>query len=159
MSSEVPQITKTKSIYGVWWLVLIIDVVVGNAPTLGWISGRAWGPSHECPSPRGIIKIDLVQGVTSAPMWMDGASMGEPFSSLPVPGLTKAPNSGLTHLPTFRLPVYAGPPPSTTYLPNLPTCPPIFLLTHQPIYLCTYTLNLHQGNDDTRSLRILQYTR
>ncbi len=30
---------------------------------------------------------------TSAPMWMDGALMGAPFSSLPVPGLTKVMNS------------------------------------------------------------------
>jgi len=30
---------------------------------------------------------------TSAPMWMDGALMGAPFSSLPVPGLTKVANS------------------------------------------------------------------
>jgi hypothetical protein len=74
----------------------------------------------------------LVQEVTSAPMWMDGASMGGPFSSLPVPGLTKAANSGLTHLPTFRLPAYAPwPPPSTTYLPAHPFA---YLL----INLCTY---------------------
>ncbi len=30
---------------------------------------------------------------TSAPMWMDDALMGAPFSSLPVPGLTKVANS------------------------------------------------------------------
>jgi hypothetical protein len=74
---------------------------------------------------------------TSAPTWMDGALMGGPFSSLPVPGLTKVANSSwpfflvlssaqvgfflgtffssppthacpcLTHLPTFRLLAYA----------------------------------------------------
>jgi hypothetical protein len=115
---------------------------------------------------------------TSAPMWMDGAFMGVPFSSLPVPGanrggelkLTFFPLSsasvgfsflrtfffftphgrpGLTYLPTFRLlPMHSRilPPPPTHPSIYLPT--PIYLPSHQPIYLCTYALNLHQGNDD-----------
>jgi hypothetical protein len=114
---------------------------------------------------------------TSAPMWMDGALMGVPFSSLPVPGLTKVVSSGwpfsvslpqprlvflgtlffsaltLTSLPTFRLPVYAPwlSPSWPTYSPHsylLPTHLPTYLLTHLPAYLCTYTLKFHQGTDD-----------
>jgi hypothetical protein len=101
---------------------------------------------------------------TSAPMWMDGALMGVPFSSLSVPGLTRVANSGWwpysyfwehffflipqvppTYLPTFRLPPYAPwPTLSPTYLLTyLPTYPIICLST----YLCAYTLNFHQGND------------
>jgi hypothetical protein len=138
---------------------LISGCYVMKTSIYDWCSGR------KCPrtglDPRQSLRVQamnaLVQGATSAPMWLDGASMGVPFSSLPAPGLTKAANSGLTHLPTFSLPAHAPwPPPSTTYLP---TRPPIFLLTHQPIYLCTYALNLHQGNDNTSLLRILQYTR
>jgi hypothetical protein len=82
----------------------------------------------------------LVQGATSAPMWMDGASMGEPFSSLPAPGLTKAANSGLTHLPTFSLPAHAPwPPPSTTYPPtHPPTHPFSYLLINLSTYVPTH---------------------
>jgi len=108
---------------------------------------------------------------TSAPMRMDGVLMGAPFSSLSVPGLTKVANSswpyffpflklrlvfvlgfffsvaphacpGPTYLPTFRLlHMHSG------LLPP-PTYPPIYLPSHQPIYLCNYALNLHRGNDD-----------
>jgi hypothetical protein len=118
---------------------------------------------------------------TSAPMRMDGALMGAPFSSLPVPGLTKVANSswpsflpfpqprlvfflefvffftphacpGLTYLPTFKLlPMHPG------LLPPSPTYLlahlPTHLSTYPPIYLSTYTLNLHQGNDDTSRWR------
>jgi hypothetical protein len=117
-------------------------------------------------------------------MWMDGALMGAPFSSLPVPGLTKVANSSWpfffpfpqprlvffwgtfffswppmlaqvspTYLPTFRLlPMHPGLlPPPPTYLHS--TYPPIYLPSHQPIYLCTYELNLHQGNDNASQWR------
>jgi hypothetical protein len=47
-----------------------------------------------------------------------------------------------TYLHLNYLPMHPGflPPPPTYLLAHLPT--------HLPIYLCTYTLNLHQGNDD-----------
>jgi hypothetical protein len=106
---------------------------------------------------------------TSAPMWMDGALMGAPFSSIPVPGLTKVANSSWPCFFSFPQPrlvffgnfffLHPSRPPRSHLLPMhpgllsppptyLPTYPPIYLRSHQPIYLCTYTLNLHQGNDD-----------
>jgi hypothetical protein len=93
-------------------------------------------------------------------MWMDGALMGVPFSSLSVPGLTRVANSGWwpysyfwehfffssprSHLPTYLhldyLPMHPGllsPPP--TYLPTyLPTHTIICLSTS---YLLTYLPN------------------
>jgi hypothetical protein len=118
---------------------------------------------------------------TNAPMWMDGAMMGAPFSSLLVLGLTKVVNS---NCPIFSFPqpkvfflgtFFSSPPtfaqvsptylhldylpmhlglflPRPTYLSidlltHLSTYPPICLPFHQPTYLCTYTLNHHQGND------------
>jgi hypothetical protein len=105
---------------------------------------------------------------TCATMWMDGALMGVPFSSLPVPELTKVvkltlffaflspgffgnfffftPHTrpGLTYLPTFRPLAYVPwPPPSLPHLPTyLPTYPPIYLPTrpiaYLPINLPTY---------------------
>jgi hypothetical protein len=128
---------------------------------------------------------------TNVDVW---ALMGAPFSSFPIPQLTKVANLGrpfsslsstqvgfffgeffflnphahlgliylptfrlptyLTYLSTFRLPNYAPWPPPPylpTYLPTqLPTYPLICLPTHQPTFLRTYTLNLHQGDDDAR---------
>jgi hypothetical protein len=103
-------------------------------------------------------------------MWMDGALMGAPFSSLPVPGLTKLANSSWNFfflssaqvgffLGTFLFPHPPSAQVSLTYLhldyclctlasslPHLPTYlltyPPIHLPSHQPTYLCTYALNL-----------------
>jgi hypothetical protein len=40
-----------------------------------------------------IMEARVNQHPPCAPMWMDGALMGVPFSSLPVPGLTKVVNS------------------------------------------------------------------
>jgi hypothetical protein len=97
-----------------------------------------------------------------------------PFSSLPVPGLTQVVNSSWPFLFPFLssgwfpfgtffflspharpgltyLPMHPGllPPPLTHLPTHLPTYSSIWLHTHQPTYLCTYALNLHQGNDDT----------
>jgi len=64
---------------------------------------------------------------------------------------THPPHPPRFHLPTYLHLDYRY----TTYLctqvsslPHLPTHPLICLPTHQPTYLCTYALNLHQGNDD-----------
>jgi hypothetical protein len=104
---------------------------------------------------------------SSATMWLDGALMGVPFSSLPIPGLTKLANSSCPFSFPFLSPgwfffvwelFFSSPPvhaqvshayltlctlgpPSPTYLP---ICPP----THPSAYLCTYALNHHQGNDN-----------
>jgi hypothetical protein len=95
---------------------------------------------------------------TSAPMWMDGALMGAPFSSLLFLKLTNVANSSsfffsflqpmlvfyytphtyldLTYLPTFKLLTYAPWfPPSPTYLP---TCPPTRTYTYLPNNLFSY---------------------
>jgi hypothetical protein len=82
------------------------------------------------------------QHPTSAPMWMDDVLMGAPFSSLPVPGLTKVANSSWPfflalssaqvkffflgnfffphppHVPKSHLPTYS------------PTYPPAYLPAH-----------------------------
>jgi hypothetical protein len=108
-------------------------------------------------------------------MWMDGALMGAPFSSLPVPGLTKVANSSCIiffpflspgwfsfgehffphppRLPRSHLPAYIQTTclctlvSSLPHLPTyLPTYSPIYLPTHPSTYLCTYALNHHQGN-------------
>ncbi len=103
-------------------------------------------------------------------MWMDGALMGAPFSSLLVPWLTKVANSSWPFLffsftqprlgffgNFFSLPPHAHL--GLTYLPldyclctlasSLPH-PPTHPSTYLPINLCTYALNLHQGNDASR---------
>ncbi len=76
--------------------------------------------------------------------------------------LTLSPHAhlGLTYLPTFKLLAYAPwPPPSSTYyllahlLKHLFTYSPICLPSHQPTYLCTYALNLHQGNHNASRWR------
>ncbi len=100
---------------------------------------------------------------TSAPMWMDGALMGVPFSSLHVPGLTKVGNSSwpfiflssaqvgflwelffsspltlaqvsLTYLHLDYLPMHPSLLPPHL-LTYLPTYPPIYLPIHQFAYL------------------------
>jgi len=65
-----------------------------------------------------------------------------------------------TYLHLDYLPMHPGllPPPSNylhAHLPtHLSTYPPICLPTHpKPIYLCTYALNLYQGNDDASQWR------
>jgi hypothetical protein len=100
---------------------------------------------------------------TSAPMWMDGALMGVPFSSLPVPGLTKVVSSGWpfsVSLPQPRLvflgtlffspltPTWVSPPylhldylfMHPGFLPHdLPTLhTATYLPTHLPTYLLTH---------------------
>jgi hypothetical protein len=92
---------------------------------------------------------------TGAPKWMDGALMGAPFSSLPVPGLTKVVNSSWppffssppcwprSHLPTYLhldyLATHPGllAPPPTYLLVHLPTHLPTYPSTYLSMYLCT----------------------
>jgi hypothetical protein len=121
---------------------------------------------------------------TCVPTWMDGALMGLPFSSLPVPELTKVVNSSwpflflssaqvflgtffsLAYLPTFTLLAYAPwPPPSPTYLP---TCPPIhpsiYLFTHLPTFPSTYLPMYLRTKSPPRQwqcrlMKVLQYTK
>jgi len=67
------------------------------------------------------------------------------FSSTPTPAQV-SPTS--LHLDYLHMHLGLLPPPPT-YLPtHLFTYSPICLPSNQPTYLCTYTLNLHQGNDD-----------
>jgi hypothetical protein len=88
--------------------------------------------------------------------WMDGALMGAPFSSLPVPGLTKVANSSLFFLSLAQVGVFLG-----TFFPHpptpaqvSPTClhldylpmhlgflppPPTYLHAHLPTHLSTYS--------------------
>jgi hypothetical protein len=124
---------------------------------------------------------------TSAPMWMDGALMGAPFSSLPVPGLTKVANSslpysfsfpqprfvflgelfffltphacpGLTYLHLDYLPMHPG------LLPPPPTHPSIYLPTHLPTFPSTYipTCLCTKSTPSQpwwKSMKVLQYTK
>jgi len=82
-----------------------------------------WGPSYY---------VLLCGHIWSTLPLVKGGGEVVPISSLTIRGRTLcALASSLPHLPT-----------------HLSTYPPIYLPSHQPTFLSTYTLNLHQGNDD-----------
>jgi hypothetical protein len=113
---------------------------------------------------------------TSAPMWMDGALMSAPFSSLLIPGLTKVANSSwpFSSFPqprlVFFLELFFSSPltpaqVSPTYLPlNYYLCTLASSLPHLPTFPSTYLfMYLHTKSPARqwwcRLMKVLQYTR